>query len=185
MISFEPSDDEKEILKTVERFAEVEVRATMRDIEAAGRPPEELRRKYHEMGLGMLNYPETVGGSGMGQVTRALIEEALSFGDPGAAIGLDGPGLAGLAILELGEGAHDERYLAPFAGPDAHLRTDQRIGADAHRLGKLCARIDDRGRVDRGHGRSAPARQPTSRIVHISSASTASSSPTCALALNL
>lgn len=123
MISFEPSDDEKEILKTVERFAEAEVRTTMRDVEAAGRAPEELRRKYHEMGLGMLNYPETVGGSGMGQVTRALIEEALAFGDPGAAIGLDGPGLAGLAILELGEGAHDERYLAPFAATDAHQRT--------------------------------------------------------------
>ncbi len=123
MISFEPSDDEKEILKTVERFAEAEVRPLMRDVEAAGAVPDALRRKYHEMGLSVLNYPETVGGSGMGLVTRALIEEALAYGDPGAAIGLDGPGLAGLAVLELGEGAHDERYLAPFAAPDAHART--------------------------------------------------------------
>ncbi len=123
MISFEPSDDEKEILKTVQRFAEAELRTAMRDIEASGRAPEELRRKYHEMGLGLINYPETVGGSGMGLVARALIEEALAHGDPGAAVALDGPGLAGLAVIELGEGAHDDRYLAPFAAPDSHLRT--------------------------------------------------------------
>ncbi len=76
MISFEPTDDEKEILKTVERFAEAELRAAMRDIEAQGRPSDELRRKYHEMGLGLINYPETVGGSGMGLVAQASRRDA-------------------------------------------------------------------------------------------------------------
>lgn len=49
-------------------------------------------------------------------LTRALVDEELSYGDAGIALGLPGSGAAGCAILELGT----ERR--PFWGPAGRSR---------------------------------------------------------------
>src|SRR5690606_31278351 len=66
--------------------------------------------------------PEAYGGHGQGLVTVVLLEEELGAADAAAAFALPGPGAFGRAVLELGDEAQAERYLAPFAAADGHDR---------------------------------------------------------------
>mmetsp|Transcript_5757 Transcript_5757/g.14036 ORF Transcript_5757/g.14036 Transcript_5757/m.14036 type:complete len:333 (-) Transcript_5757:537-1535(-) len=65
------------------------------------------------------------------------------------------------------------------AGADLHMRADQRVGADLDGRVQLGCRVDEGRRVDAAHQASIR------RMVHISSASAATCSPTSALAANL
>src|SRR5258706_14428327 len=89
MISFALEEDQQLIQDTVRKFAAEALRPKMRELEAARAVPDALRRQFHELGLGLLDLPEAVGGQGATLVTAAIVHEGLAFGDPGAA---GGPG---------------------------------------------------------------------------------------------
>lgn len=139
MISFDPTDDERALREEVRKFAEAELRKQGRECEKAGGAPAALRRTYHELGLTTLDWPESLGGAGLSTVARAIVEEELAWGDGGLALALDGPGLAGIALRELGSEAQKRRWLAPFAEP-----------AGATRVGALAISEADLG-ADLGH----------------------------------
>jgi acyl-CoA dehydrogenase len=116
MFSFALTDEQQAILTQVKRFAAEHVRPVLRASEEACGVPRDLRARYHELGLLLLEYPTAVGGLGLGMFTRVLLDEALAHGDVGIAHGLGGPGHAGYAVLELGTSAQAERLLGMFAG---------------------------------------------------------------------
>ena len=122
MISFALEEDQRLVQETVRKFAADSLRPRMRDLERAGDVPADLRRTFHELGLGLLDAPEAVGGQGASLVTAAIAHEELAWGDPGAAIALCGPALAAQAVLALGDEAQQRRLLQPFAAADGHLR---------------------------------------------------------------
>jgi alkylation response protein AidB-like acyl-CoA dehydrogenase len=121
MIGFEPSEDQRLMRESVAQLAKG-LRARMREVEAARGVPEDLRKAAHELGLGMVALPESVGGAGLGLGTAVLLEEELAYGDPAAAFGLGGPGALGMAVTELGTEAQAKALLAPFAGADGWKR---------------------------------------------------------------
>lgn len=95
----------------------------MRKWERARAVPDEMRRKVHELGLGLIDVPEALGGAGASLVTAVVAHEELAFGDPGAAVALLGPHVCAAAILELGSAAQAERFIGRFAGgSEAALR---------------------------------------------------------------
>src|SRR5262249_40727857 len=89
--------------------------------------PAGLRRQFHELGLGLIDAPEAVGGQGASLITAALVHEELAFGDPGAAVALWAPHSATQAILCLGDEAQKRRFLGRFAAADGA----ERLGAVA------------------------------------------------------
>ncbi len=100
------------------RFAEKEIRPRLRDFEKEGDVSEELRKKFSELGLVAIDYPEEYGGSGLGLIGAALIIEELAWGDIGAALALmNGPGLAGYAVLELGNESQKKKYQPLLLNP--------------------------------------------------------------------
>jgi alkylation response protein AidB-like acyl-CoA dehydrogenase len=120
VIGFSPSDEQQLIVRTLTEFASAELRAHARAHERARSVSEELQRAHHQLGATLIELPEEAGGAGLGAVTAALAREALAVGDVAAAIELDGPGAAALALLELGGGDQARRWLAPFAAADGH-----------------------------------------------------------------
>src|SRR5438270_660932 len=57
---------------------------------------------------------------GGSMVARALVEEELGAGDPGAAFALDAPGVGGRLVAALGSADQKRRLLAGFAGSATH-----------------------------------------------------------------
>jgi acyl-CoA dehydrogenase len=92
----------------------------MRELEKRG-VPGDLRNRFHDLGVCLIDIPEDAGGMGLGTLTACLVHEELAFGDPGAAVALWGPHLAAAALVELGTPEQARRLLAPFAGPGGAL----------------------------------------------------------------
>jgi alkylation response protein AidB-like acyl-CoA dehydrogenase len=130
MISFALEEDQQLIQDTVRKFAAESIRPHMREWEKTRELPEALRKQFHELGLGLLDIPESAGGQGAGLVTAALVHEELAFADPGAAVALWAPHLAAQAILGLGDEEQQKRFLARFADIHAHARLGAVAWAD-------------------------------------------------------
>src|SRR4051812_14527523 len=123
MISFALEEDQELLRDTVRKFAAEELRPMMRAWERARDVPDEARRKVHELGLGLIDVPEALGGAGADLMTAVLAHEELAFGDPGAAVALIGPHLCAAAIISLGGEEQARRFIGRFAGgPEAALR---------------------------------------------------------------
>jgi alkylation response protein AidB-like acyl-CoA dehydrogenase len=122
MIGFEPTEEQALMQSSVAAFAKSLLAPAVRRHEAARGIPEEVRRTAHELGLGVLGLPESVGGHGQGWVTRVLVEEELGAADAGAAFALPGPGAFGTALLELGSQPQQSAELAAFAADDGFAR---------------------------------------------------------------
>lgn len=120
MISFALTEDQKLVQETVRKFAAEAIRPKLREYERARGIPDALRRKFHELGLSLVDVPEACGGTGMDLLTAVLVHEELAFGDPGAALALWGPGSLPAAVLELGTAEQAAGYLRRFgAGAEA------------------------------------------------------------------
>lgn len=122
MISFSPTEDQKMMQDSVAQLARSVLRPRLREIEGARAVPEDIRRTAHEMGLGLVALPSSLGGAGLGLTTAVLLEEEVAWGDPAAAFGFGGPGAFGLAVSELASEAQAKRLLLPFTEPDGHNR---------------------------------------------------------------
>src|SRR3989337_535676 len=117
-ISFELGKELEAIKEEVHRFAEKEIRPRLREFERNGDITEEFRKRFSELGLNAIDYPEEYGGSGLGLIGAVFIIEELAWGDIGTALALiNGPGLGGYAILELGNENQKRKYLSFFSNP--------------------------------------------------------------------
>ncbi len=94
----------------VRKFAESELRPSLRDCERAGEVSAALQRKFDELALMGVDLPEEQGGMGLGAFTAALVHEELAWGDPGAAVALWSPHLVPAALLELGDPEQTKRW---------------------------------------------------------------------------
>lgn len=111
-IDFSLTEDEKILFDTVTDFAQKEIVPNLRAIEEKG-VPEELRKKAVEMGIFGIEFPESLGGSGLGMFQRFLVTEALAAGDPGAAYSLCIHLPYSYFLFELGSEELKEKYLKP------------------------------------------------------------------------
>ncbi len=121
MISFSLDEEQQIIQETVRKFAAEWVRPQLREWERAGTVSDEARRAFHELGLGLLEVPEALGGAGASAVTAALVQEELGFGDAGAAVALWSPHLVTAALVELGDEAQARRFFSRFAESSVRL----------------------------------------------------------------
>jgi alkylation response protein AidB-like acyl-CoA dehydrogenase len=122
MISFGLTEDQAMLQETVRKFAADELRPRLREYEKARGVPAELERRFHELGLTLVDVPEAAGGMGMGMTTAVLAHEELAWGDPGAAVALWTVGHLPAALLELGTAEQAARLLDRFSGPGAASR---------------------------------------------------------------
>jgi alkylation response protein AidB-like acyl-CoA dehydrogenase len=122
MISFEATEDQKLMVESVAGFARNTLRPKIREFEKERALPEAVRKTAHELGLGLVALPESVGGAGLGMTTAVLLEEEVSWGEPSAGFAFGGPGAFGFAVLELGTTEQAQAALAPFTAEGGHAR---------------------------------------------------------------
>lgn len=108
-------DPELELLReTARRFAEQRLRPHDRDFETARDVDAATLRAFAEIGLAAIEWPERLGGAGLGAVARALVLEELGAADAGAAFALDPLGPAYYALAECSEEAVLQALAAPL-----------------------------------------------------------------------
>jgi alkylation response protein AidB-like acyl-CoA dehydrogenase len=118
MISFHPTEEQRQIVDMTRRFAADIVRPAARDCEENGEIPEDLLAKFWELGLIPNSIPEEYGGYGYDRsaLTGALIAEALAYGDLGLTLAMLSPTLFAYPVLEMGTDEQKKKYLAGFCG---------------------------------------------------------------------
>jgi alkylation response protein AidB-like acyl-CoA dehydrogenase len=122
MISFEPTEDQKLMVESVAGFARNTLRPKIREFEKERGVSEAVRKTAHELGLGLVGLPESVGGAGLGMTTAVLLEEEVSWGEPSAGFAFGGPGAFGFAVLELGTAEQAQAALSSFTTDGGHTR---------------------------------------------------------------
>ncbi len=118
MISFQPSEEQGQIIDMVRRFAADVVRPNAHECEEEKTIPDDLLAKFWELGLIANSIPEDCGGYGYERsaLTGALIAEELAYGDLGLALAMLSPTLFAYPILETGTDEQMKKYLPQFCG---------------------------------------------------------------------
>lgn len=112
MYSFEPSDEQKMLVDTIQRYSGNDLRPAAHEADEAGQLPERLIEKGWELGILQASIPEAYGGFGEhSAVTGVLAAEELAWGDLAGAMAVLAPGLFALPILLAGSQSQKEHYL--------------------------------------------------------------------------
>ena len=120
VFDLEPTEDQQMIVGVIREFAAEVLRPGASDAETAADTPQEVLAQTGELGLTLLNIPESLGGlsEDRSAVTGVLVAEALAEGDMGQAVACLAPAAVATAISLWGSQAQQQTYLPAFAGDD-------------------------------------------------------------------
>ena len=114
MISFELSEEQRQLVDTAHKFAENEIRPAAAKFDASGEFPYEILKMAWETGLMGENVPVENGGMGLGCFESVLIAEELYWGCAGIGTSAVCNALALGPIVIAGTPEQKERFLRPF-----------------------------------------------------------------------
>ena len=103
MIDFGLGDELEMIRATARDFAADHLRPNLREHEKARGLPAQVHSAFIKIGFATLEWPEALGGDGLGALARSLVLEELSAADPGASLALDPLGPALYPLLEMSD----------------------------------------------------------------------------------
>ena len=145
-MEFGLTDEQEMIVSTVRSFVEREIYPHEDAVERSGEVPpdlaQEIKRKTLELGFYACNFPESVGGAGLGHVDFALVERELGRGSMALTHFFGRP----QNILMACEGDQREKYLLPAVRGermDALAMTEPGAGSDVR--GMACTAVRDGG----------------------------------------
>ena len=134
MISFELTDEQRELQALAHDFAERELRPIAAEWDEREESPPDLLAKAAGLGLTSYAIPREHGGGGVDAVTSALIAEELSWGCAGLAAGIQATMFPVRPLVAFGTEAQRERYLPLLASEDGALAaiafTEPHAGSD-------------------------------------------------------
>jgi acyl-CoA dehydrogenase len=132
-MEFGLSDEQEMIVSTVRNFVEREIYPHEAQVERTGHVPpdlaQQIKRKVIEMGFYACNFPESVGGAGLGHLDFTLVERELGRGSMALTHFFGRP----QNILMACEGEQRARYLLPAVRGermDALAMTEPGAGSD-------------------------------------------------------
>ena len=140
------TDEQDMIVSTVRSFVENEIYPHEAEVERTGQVPHELgqeiKQKVIDLGFYACNFPEEVGGAGLGHVDFTLVERELGRGSMALTHFFGRP----QNILMACEGEQKEKYLFPAVRGermDALAMTEPDAGSDVR--GMKCSAVRDGG----------------------------------------
>jgi acyl-CoA dehydrogenase len=143
-MNFGLSDEQEMIVSTVRSFVEKEIYPHEAEVERTGEvPPElaqEIKRKVIDLGFYACNFPEEVGGAGLGHLDFTLVERELGRGSMALTHFFGRP----QNILMACQGDQKDRYLLPAVRGermDALAMTEPEAGSDVR--GMSCTAVRD------------------------------------------
>ncbi len=112
MYSFEPSEEQKMLIDSINRYATVDLRPKAHDADETGELPGSLVEKGWELGYLQASIPEQYSGFGeRSAVTGVLAAEEMACGDLAGALAVLAPGLYTTPILLAGSEEQKQKYI--------------------------------------------------------------------------
>jgi len=113
-ISFQLTDEQKELRALAREFAEKEIRPLEAECDVAMRHPVEVIEKAHETGLMNLHVPEEYGGPGLSAFDGMLVGEELYWGCSGIGTSITANGLGSGPVIGFGSDEQKREWLTPL-----------------------------------------------------------------------
>ncbi|PCI46699.1 MAG: hypothetical protein COB51_06770 [Moraxellaceae bacterium] len=114
MISFKPTEEEQQLIETVERFVRDEIQPNADPLDKTLIVDSSVVKKHSDLGLHLLSFPEQLGGFGLNIVAKLMVEKTIAKASAAYAVALDSAGLGAQAILNLGTLEQQSELLTPF-----------------------------------------------------------------------
>jgi acyl-CoA dehydrogenase len=119
MFGFEPDEEQKMLVDSVQRYALNDLRAAAHDADEAAELPPALVQKGWELGILQASIPEAYGGFGdRSAVTGVLAAEELGYGDLTAALAVMAPAAYAIPVLVAGTEEQKKSLLPPVVEGD-------------------------------------------------------------------
>ncbi|WP_164667965.1 acyl-CoA dehydrogenase family protein [Virgibacillus doumboii] len=157
MISFELSEQQKQIKEMTHWFAENEIRPIAMEADKLEKVPDEWLDNVNKMGI-HLNTSSFSGGSSKktsgkkskkereGNRMGVLASEEMAWGDPAVTLSLPGAGLGGPPVESSGTPEQKERFLSIFTKDEprwgAYALTEPDAGSDASGIRTTATKVD-------------------------------------------
>lgn len=146
MISFELSEEQKELQARARAFAEREMAPKARHYDETGEFPAEIMRKAFEQGLMNDNIPKEYGGVGHSCLDMAIVTEELGAGCMGIGTSIMANALALTPLILFGNEDQKAKYLTRAAREfviAAFCLTEREAGSDAGSVRTTATRQGD------------------------------------------
>lgn len=147
MISFELTDEQRELQQLAHEFAERELRPVAAACDRDNRFPDDLLGKAAALGLTSSVIPREHGGGGIDAVTAALVAEEISWGCAGLATTIGATMFPVRPLLRFGTPEQQRRYLPRLASPEGCLAaiafTEPAAGSDVQAIQSTASRDGD------------------------------------------
>jgi len=143
MVDFALSDEQRALQELAHDFAQREIRPVAWQLDRDATFPLELIARAHGVGLMNVHIPEEFGGSGLGYLDAALIEEELAWGCSGVQTSLGANSLALTPLLLAGSDSLRRRYFEQFAASPvlaSFCLTEPAAGSDVAALSTRAVR---------------------------------------------
>jgi acyl-CoA dehydrogenase len=113
-VSFELSDEQRELRRLAREFAEREIRPKAAEYDEQSTHPADVIAKAHDVGLMNPHLPEEYGGLGLPGFDGMLIGEELSWGCAGIAVSIVANTLGAAPVMLSGSEEQKQRWLPPL-----------------------------------------------------------------------
>ncbi|RJP21382.1 MAG: acyl-CoA dehydrogenase [Candidatus Abyssobacteria bacterium SURF_5] len=143
-MGFELTEEQAQLQRTVQKFAEKELAPIAAEADEKGEFHREIYSRLAELGLLGIPCPEEYGGAGLDYSTYVIVIEEIAKQCLSTAVGLAVQGLPQIMIGLFGNETQKKTYLAPLASGEklgAFALTEPNAGSDAASL-KTSATLD-------------------------------------------
>lgn len=133
MLSFELSDEQKELQRLAQDFTAKEIIPKAAYHDKTGEYPREIAKKAWELGLMNTHIPEEFGGLGLGVFEGCLITEEFAYGCTGIATAMEANSLASAPVIVAGNNEQKKKYLGFMTAEPvfaAYCVTEPNAGSD-------------------------------------------------------
>lgn len=144
MVSFELSDEQKELQRLAREFAAKEVIPKAAHHDETGDYPHEIAKKAWELGLMNTHVPQEYNGLGLGVFEGCLITEELAYGCTGIATAMEANSLASAPVIVAGNDTQKKKYLGQLTAEPvyaAYCVTEPGAGSDVAGIRTMAKKV--------------------------------------------
>ncbi len=146
MISFELTDDQKQLQEVARKFAKEVMIPAAEHHDRTGEFPYEVTKKAWELGLMNTHVPADCGGMGLNVLDGIIITEELAYGCTGIATAMEANGLAAAPIIVAGNDAQKKEFLGMLTAEPkyaAYCVTEPGAGSDVAGIATIAKKVGD------------------------------------------
>lgn len=146
MISFELSDDQKQLQDLASKFAKEHMIPHAEHHDRTGEFPYEITKKAWEVGLMNTHVPAEYGGLGLGVLDGIIITEELAYGCTGISTAMEANSLAAAPLMVAGNEAQKKEFLGMLTAEPkyaAYCVTEPSAGSDVAGIGTTAKKVGD------------------------------------------